>query len=79
VAGVGQDLFIGRMAAHATGVGYPPPDQSQEEWQQVTTTGMLGVLGLDSVVAHENIEYFTSRRVSGRSATDRFILGHQYV
>ncbi len=36
MAGVGQDLFIGRMAAHANGVGYPPPDQSQEDWQQVT-------------------------------------------
>lgn len=46
VAGVGQDLFIGRMAAHANGVGYPPPDQSQEDWQQVTTE-MPAVLDLE--------------------------------
>eukprot|EP00903_Cladosiphon_okamuranus_P007042 g6846.t1 len=32
--GVGQDLFIARMAAHANGAGYGPLGQSQEDWQQ---------------------------------------------
>lgn len=32
---VRQDLFIGRMAAHANGVGYAPLGESQEDWQQV--------------------------------------------